>query len=195
MRSPQTPMRYFCSGCLVALAASLIVQVAWALPQNVELKVSDAGRLEMQTGSQCLTSNTGRPTYPNERGCVRFFKGESGDLTFRLVNDRICDDSTTPPKKWVLDEIRLANKDGLKPTISQWETPTYVLDPDVTGDFTVDTSNGVVTHTTNNDGSISISNNNQKNYYVWYRLRATCDGDAGTAIYYDPRVDNEGGQN
>jgi hypothetical protein len=167
----------------------------WALPNNIELKISESGTLEMQTGSQCLSSTIGKPNYPNEKGCARFFRGESGNLTFRIVNERICDASTSPPAKWALDEIRLANKNGLEPTTGEWSEPTVKLDREVEADFDVDTSNGVVKHTDNNDGSLSMSNNNTGNYYVWYRLRATCNGDPATAIYYDPRVDNEGGRN
>lgn len=174
---------------------SLQVNAHNTKPEVIELEVSATGTLEMKTNSKCpaVGGPQGRPGYP-EKGCLRAPKGEALSVEFKLTGNQSIPGVCPAPAKYQLDGVQLGGKNGLKPTLSQWETPTKLLDNEVLADFVADPVSGWVNfETTPSKNIVVVNNNGSKNgYFIWYRVRASCDSGVPNSIYYDPRYDNEG---
>lgn len=164
-------------------------------PEVIDLEVSASGTLEMKTNSKCpaVAGPHGRPGFP-EKGCLRAPKGEALSVEFKLTGNQSIPGVCPSPAKYELDGIQLGGKNGLKPTLSQWENPVQLLDDEVLADFVADPVSGWVNFETLPSKNIVVANNNgsKRGYFIWYRVRASCNTGAPNSIYYDPRYDNEG---
>ncbi len=161
---------------LMSAALSPIMAVAQGMSSNlVLLRVNDAGTaLEYNAnGSRhgnCM-SNPGR-------GCVRV--SGSGEVTFRLVSDRSCDSGG----RWELSGVQLGGENsGAKP--GNWGG----LSPNAAGDFGADAQGWASTSPASGQ-EITLYDDNSAEYSLWYRVRASCAGEAD--IWFDPRFENDG---
>ncbi len=188
------PSLYAAAFCIFLLVP---VQVSAHEKGNALHKV----RLNVNTSDTALETNEpsgcmGKVSRPNmaEAGCVRFAEGLSDSVEFMLTPSKICKpaDSQSPVVHWSLDGVQLANVNGLKP--SSWPAINDSLDPRAIRDFETDPSTGWIIDIDGPGSSIKIENKNisATSYYVWYRVRASCEGTSVPSIYLDPRMDNEG---
>ena len=163
--------------------------------ETVKLEITDSGVLEIKSDSKCpmKTGRKSRPGFP-EKGCVRAPEGEELEVLFTL-SGKTSNDACKQPYKYGLNGIQLGGKNGLKPSTAQWDNPTVLLDAEVQADFVVDPVSGWANYTTNANGDLVLTDQNKSEggYWIWYRVRATCNNsETPNPIYYDPRVDNEG---
>lgn len=180
----------FCKTLCLVLALVLSPALAVAHEPGdgkpVKLQVGSTGdELVSTTPSGC----TGKPNRPSfvEPGCVRFDEGLSDEVTFNLTGNPTCGGG----KKWELDGVQLANVNGAKP--DPWPDVVTDLDARAVRDFDVNPNTGWVNlATTGNMITVANRNISETGYYVWYRVRATCEDATVEPIYLDPRFDNEG---
>ncbi len=186
---------------LILLLFIMSTGTTFAKTEVLRLEVTSDGRLDLKTNSKCIGSAV-RQDYP-EKGCLRANKGESLDITFRLVgNTKRGECSRNSSRhKYELSGIQLGGKNSEKPSDDEWENPTIPLDLIVQADFDVaDAETGWLNVTLDDDEQgnnkrLRFSNGNKSlvGYSIWYRVRATCtDPNNPHEIFYDPRIDNLG---
>lgn len=153
--------------------------------KKLKLEVSgDDLSLVPKTRSECK-GHRSRPDI-EEDGCFRFEKGKWDTVRIELKR-KLCYIGTRT-FEWELDRVQLAGVNSdLKPV---WGGK---LDAVAARDFNADPNDGEIRMI---DGAPSRTisfinrNNSIDGYTVWYRVRASCDGQ--NPIYFDPRFDNEG---
>lgn len=185
---------FLCTGIIaIAPAVGMAHNVK---PEVIDLEVNSSGALVMKSPSKCppVSGAQGKAGFP-EPGCVRAPKGEALEVEFKLMGNLSIPGVCDSPAKYQLSGIQLGGKNSTKPTQSEWDNPTTLLDTVVLADFVADPVTGWANIETKTNGNIVLRNNNgsKYGYFIWYRVRATCSDPATpNPIYYDPRFDNEG---
>lgn len=158
-----------------------VIASAQALAQGkssnlVLLRVDEAGtalEYHAQGSDHGVCNNPGK-------GCVRITG--NGDVTFRLVSQRNCDDQGA---KWELSGVQLGGV-GSSSKPGTWGG----LPADVAADFSAD-AQGWASISSAQGGGVVIRDDNTSENSLWYRVEATCSSD-GSTIEFDPRFENDG---
>ena len=135
-----------------------------------------------------------------QNGCVAVEQNHTGDIYFKIRGNPKCDRSN----HWQLDEVQLAGEGYAdKPPAQEWTTKKVDLNDYVVEDFNADKVSGkagvgidaakkrIWIHSKNRT-TLPQGSAGTNGYHIWYRVRATCAGNAATAIYSDPSVRNKG---
>jgi hypothetical protein len=163
-------------------------------PKEVELRIV-GNNLVMDTNSgdnDCESSSS------REKGCIRLKKNEKSEIYFHLKGDTRCDDLESGTV-WKLNAVYLGGFDSSsKPPKNGYgfaNTAPANFDK-VNKDFEgVNKASGLVTPVDKSDKKITIKDNNQYKYDVWYKIVALCEREDGGEAWhtsYDPRVKNDG---
>lgn len=161
---------------ILLLFSPMMVLAQGAASNLVLLRVNDSGTA---LDYNAVGSSHGRCIGGSEPGCVRV--SGDGTITFSLVNDRNCSSGS----KWALNGVQLGGVNS----------PTKPgsfggLTPDAASDFNADAASGWAQTSPAPGGGIEMSDANGSAYTLWYRVRASCSGQAD--IWFDPRIENEG---
>ncbi len=184
--------------CLGSTSPSLSADSKGRKTYQVDLEIYDnAGYNELVVRTSARKN--GCNTNAAKKGCVTVAENYSGDIYFRIKGDSQC----ARGQQWALDGVQLAGEDAAdKPSLATWTTNKVPLSAQVAEDFNADSETGQAGFGQAPNGGIWIHSKNRTSlprgapgtagYSVWYRLRATCGGDANTAIFHDPKVRNTG---
>jgi hypothetical protein len=161
---------------LISAALSPALAVGQGMSSNlVLLRVNDA---ETALDYNANGSSHGTCMSNPGRGCVRV--SGSGEITFRLVNDRQCSSGG----RWHLTGVQLGGENsGGK---GSWGG----LSATAAADFGADPGSGWASTSSAPGGGIMLYDGNSEEYSIWYRVQASCEGAAD--IWFDPRFENDG---
>jgi hypothetical protein len=181
--------------CVTAICAlAIATNVSAKNPKEVELNISD-NKLIMKTKHN---ENDCEWTAFEIRkdGCIELAKNEKSDIYIHLKGDTKCtlESGTT----WKLNAVYLGGFDsGSKPAGAFGFVNTSAANFDrVNKDFNgVNKTSGLVTPFEKKDKRITIKDNNDHKYNVWYKIEAICEREDGKPAHitsFDPRVKNGG---
>ena len=122
-----------------------------------------------------------------EKGCLKF-KSNTWDIVKITLKRTKCSYSGGE-SRWKLDGVQLGDVDKRdKP--ADWANIASPLDARAVRDFNADNTGWIKNLTPDRTVKIKNRNASATPYSVWYRVRATCEGE--NPIYLDPRFENEG---
>lgn len=181
-------------GVAIVCALAISTTASAKNPKEVELRIID-NKLVMDTnsGENDCDSNSS----PN-KGCIRLKKNEKSKIHFHLKGDTKCDDLESGTV-WKLNAVYLGGFDSSSTPpkdsygFANTDPANYVK---VNEDFEgVNKASGLVTPVYKSDKKMTIKDNNQYKYDVWYKIVALCEREDGGEAWpasYDPRVKNDG---
>jgi hypothetical protein len=183
----------FITGVTVVCALAVATTVSAENPKAVSLEISN-NQLIMKTkkdenGCKKISGES------RKDGCIQVIKNKKSEISFHLIGNPEC--TLESGKKWKLSAVYLGGFNSRsKPTGSFGFTSKANFDK-VNGDFNgVKKTSGLVTSADIKDNKITINDENEYLYNVWYKIEAICEredgGDAHPPISYDPRIKNEG---
>lgn len=134
-------------------------------------------------------------TRGREPGCIKVKKNEKATIDFLLTGDTKC--SLENGTDWELHAVYLGGYDSdSKPAEFGFASTPDADFNKVNADFNVvDRASGLVTTTLKSETKITINDENQSAYTVWYKVEALCkrtDGKPPHTRVTDPRVGNGG---
>lgn len=164
-------------------------------PKEVELIISD-NKLIMDTKGN---ANDCKWSPIRKKGCIRLTKNEKSEIYFHLKGEVKC--TLESGKDWKLNAVYLGGFDSSNKPPKDGYGFDSTPDPDyakVKSDFDIaDRSSGLVNTVEKKDRKITINDENEHKYDVWYKIEAICEREDGGDAHitsYDPRVKNEGNQ-
>ena len=178
---------------ICALAIATTASATATSAKDVELNIS-GNKLIMKTkhnenGCKMRMFDT------RKDGCIELIKNEKSDIYIHLKGERKCtlESGTT----WKLNAVYLGGFDsGSKPATFGFVNTSTTNFEKVNKDFNgVDKTSGLVTPFEKKDKKITIKDNNEYKYDVWYKVEAICERDDGKPAHttsFDPRVKNGG---
>lgn len=184
----------FITGVTAICALAIATTASAKNPKEVELNIS-GNKLIMKTKQH---ENDCKWTAFETRkdGCIELIKNEKSDIYIHLKGDTKCtlESGTT----WKLNAVYLGGFDsGRKPAgafgfVNTSDANFKKVNKDFNG---VDKTSGLVTPVEKKDKKITIKDNNDYEYNVWYKIEAICERDDGKPAHttsFDPRVKNGG---
>ena len=183
------------TGVTVVSALAIATTAMAKNPKEVELNIS-GNKLIMKTKHN---ENDCKWTAFETRkdGCIELTKNEKSEIYFHLKNRKCTLESG---KNWKLNAVYLGGFESTSHPSEDGYGFDDISDSNyakVKSDFNiVDRSTGLVALVDKSDTKITINDNNQSKYNVWYKIEAICEredgGDAHPPTSYDPRVKNGG---
>jgi len=174
--------------CAMAFATS-------ATAANPNVKMTIEGDQLVITSKKddngCDSLNTKRP----ESGCIKVKKNDKATIDFLLTGDTKC--GLENGIVWELNAVYLGGYNfESKPAGFGFDSTPDADFNKVNADFNViDRSSGLVSTTVKSETKITINDENQSEYTVWYKVEALCqrtDGNPPHTTFTDPRVANGG---
>lgn len=161
-------------------------------PKEIKLEIVD-NELKItskKTANDCPLFGSGG------KGCIKVKKGEKSAIEFHLKSNKCTLESGT---KFELNAVYLGGYNSSKkpdPSKFGFDNTDQADYDKVNKDFNIaDRSSGLVTTIEKKENKLSIYNNNQSKYTVWYKVEAICkreDGKTAHVRHSDPRVKNGG---
>ena len=181
-------------GILTSFCALAITTTASAKnPKEVKLEI-DNNKLVIKSkkaDNDCSTSGNG------QKGCIKVLKNESSNIIFHLNGETKC--TLESGTNWKLNAVYLGgfnSADKPKPEEFGFDSTNATDYDKVNADFNItDKSSGLVKTVNLSDKKITINDNNQSEYEVWYKIEAKCEREDGKKAHItttDPRVKNGG---
>lgn len=134
-------------------------------------------------------------TWGREPGCIKVKKNEKATIDFLLTGDTKC--GLENGTSWELNAVYLGgyNADSKPSEFGFDATPDADFEK-VDADFDiVDRTTGLVTTLPKSSTNITINDENQSAYSVFYKVEAICkrtDGEKPYTTFTDPRIGNGG---
>ena len=175
-------------GVTVICALAIATTASAKNPKEVELNISN-NKLIMKS-----EKNDNDCWWRPESGCIKLKKNEKSEIYFHLKGTTKC--TLESGTDWNLNAVYLGgfNKSS-KPTGGFGFTSDANLDK-VNKDFNgVNKMSGLVTPVDKKDKKITINDNNEHKYNVWYKVEAICEREDGKPAHttsFDPRIKNGG---
>lgn len=171
---------------MTALAFLLAAASASAVPDAAKVKKTKTVKVKVKKADSAPTLEMKTFGVANGcslfsgNGCIEVERGESADLVFELPDQKA---ECAPGKPWRLTGFQLGG-------LNSPDKPQTWGDagPEATADFSADADGWAAITTAEN--TLTVYNENDYAYEVWYRLRASCEGVED--IYSDPVVRNKG---
>ena len=159
-----------------AMLLSLLgVSGAWA--QAIHLEVAEVNGMKVLT-----TTSNHCPRSPNDPGCIEVARGSEATIRYVLPANLRCGDRV-PQGHWVVSGVQLSMQN------KRWNQPD--LTEAAVSDFNADPLSGWINGITPS-ATVSITDENNSAYDVWYRVQASCTQSGEPAIYLDPKIGNTG---
>ena len=185
------------TGVTAVCALAIATTASAKNPKEVEFFINNDNGKDKLTVKTKANANDCTWSTIREKGCIKVKKDKKSEIHFHLKNPRDC--TLVPGKKWKLNAVYLGGFESK----SKPPKDGYGFDNISNADFNmvnrdfngVDRTTGAVTLVRKTDTKITIKDENEYEYDVWYKIEAICEREDGGDPYttsFDPRVKNEG---
>ena len=186
----------FIMGVTVICALAIASTASAKNPKDVVLNISD-NKLIMKSKKGANDCEVVWGEY-RKNGCIQLKHNEKSEIYIQLQENTKC--TLESGTDWKLNAVYLGGFDfENKPTVSEGFGFDDTAEDDydkVQSDFNIaNRTSGLVTPVDKKDHKITINDENEYKYNVWYKIEAICEREDGKTAHttsYDPRVKNGG---